>query len=543
MEQRQTTTKGITILSIAGIINKLLALVYLPIQSHIVANYGNGIIGSGYNIYILIFSLSNAGLPVVISKLTSEQNAKGNFIGSQRVLKTCSIVMMSLGIFFGSFMALGAKWISVFINQPKASLMILALSPALLFTSVSSIFRGYFQGRLNMIPTAISQIIEQGLNSVFTIVFISLLIRYGISAAAAGSTIGTSLGAMGAAVFLFFVYIKNKKYRAIELKNSTYSGKQLSYKYILKQIRIYTAPAILGVVASNLNNMIDLKLCVSRLIAGGFSHIHAVELYGILNYQFQKILNVPLAITNTIPMALIPAISAALAVKNTEMMKRKLNEGLKAILLITVPSAAGLAFLARPIITFVFFSRNQGSDLMIMGSWVIILIAVNFFQNSILIGIGKPKIPPINMTIGMILKIILNYFLISIPWINVKGSIIGTILAYLAACILNYFSIKKYIEFKPNFKKIIFKPVFASVAMGFSVYGIYDIIYNLLINVLRQKILLNDISLLITIPFGVCIYLFVLLYSKALNENDILKLPLGEKLVIILKKTGVLRSL
>jgi stage V sporulation protein B len=540
MKDKQTTTKGFVILSAAGIINKFLALVYLPIQTYFVHNYGNGIINTGYTIYIFMFALSNAGIPTAISKLISEQNAKENYTGSQRILKVAGIIMISFGIFFGSLMALGAHAIANFNSQPKAYLMILALSPALLFTSISSILRGYFQGKLNMIPTALSQVVEQALNTVFTIAFIAILIKYGIEAAAAGSAIGTSAGAMGAALFLYMTFRKNKKCRDEEIRGSKYTGGQITYKYILKQIASYSVPAILGIIAINLNNLIDLKLCVDRLMAGGYQYVTATESYGILTNQYQKIINVPLAITATLPVALIPAISVAAAMKDMEILKRKIVESFKAILLIVIPSAVILSVLAKPIIAFVFFSYDQGSDLMMTGSWVIIINAVIYLQTAVLIGIGKPHLPPVNLIVSMVIKTAISYFLIAIPSINVKGAVIGTMLGYSAACILNYFSLKKHVKIEMNYGKLILKPAVASVIMGGSAYVIYHVASLLLKNIINSGILLNDISVLFAVILGASIYLIILILLKTLNKNDLSKLPLGTKLIKYLMRSKIL---
>ena len=177
MSDKQSTTKGFAILSLAGIINKFLAIAYVSIQTMIVGNYGNGIISAGYKIYTLIYALSNAGIPVAISKLISERSAMEDYKGTKKILKVAGLILVSLGIFFCSVMLLGAGWISKQISQPDAKIMLLALAPTLLFTSISAIFRGYFQGRQNMTPTALSQIIEQALNSILTIVFVALLIN------------------------------------------------------------------------------------------------------------------------------------------------------------------------------------------------------------------------------------------------------------------------------------------------------------------------------------------------------------------------------
>ncbi|HEY5583254.1 MAG TPA: polysaccharide biosynthesis protein [Ruminiclostridium sp.] len=544
MKDKQTTTKGFAILSLAGVINKFLALAYLPIQTMIVGNYGNGIISAGYKIYILIFALSNAGVPVAVSKLISERTALGDFKGAQKIFRIAALILIVLGVFFGSIMALGAGWISKQIAQPNATLMLLALSPALLFTSISSVFRGYFQGRQNMIPSAISQVIEQALNSVLTIVFAALLIKYGIEKAAAGTTVGTSLGALGAALFLVFFYKKSKSKRIEEMTSSNYNGPKITNEEVIKQILCYCLPAILGMIAINASEIIDLKYGVSRMIEGGISNIQATELYGILTNQYQRVLNLPLAITATLPAVLIPAISSAKASKDKLLLYRKISESFKVILIITIPSAVGLSILAKPIITFVFFSTklNQGADLMQIGSWVMVIMAIIYVQTATLIGVGKAYIPPVNILIGMIFKLIANYFLIAVPTINVKGAVIGSTLGFLITCVLNQFAIRKNTGFSVKYVAISYRPFIASLIMGVVAYALYLLSDKFLFILIKNSLLRNDISVLLSVLVGASIYFVILLHTNAIESNDILKLPGGSKINSFLIKKKYIKS-
>lgn len=544
MNDKQTTTKGFAILSLAGIINKFLALAYLPIQTMIVGNYGNGIISAGYKIYILIFALSNAGVPVAISKLISERTALGDYKGAQKILRIAGLMLISLGVFFCSVMLIGAGWISKQIEQPNAKLMLLALAPTLLFTSISAIFRGYYQGRQNMIPSALSQVIEQALNSVLTVVFAALLIKYGIKIAAAGTTIGTSVGALGAALFLVFLYKKNKHQRIDEIKRSNYIGPKVTNTEVIKQILAYALPAILGLVAVNASEIIDLKFGVSRMIVGGISSSHATELYGILTNQYQRILNLPLAITASLPAALIPAIAYASASKDLSLLYRKISESFKVVLMITIPSAVGLSILAKPIITLVFFSTklNQGSDLMQIGSWVMVFMAIIYVQTATLIGIGKAYIPPVNMLIGMTFKLIANYFLIVIPSINIKGAVIGSTLGFIITCVLNQIVIRKSTGLSVKYAAISYRPIIASVIMGSVAYSLFYLSDKFLFILIKNSLLVNDISVLIAVLAGASLYVLILLFTKAIDSDDIIKLPWGNKINILLNKTNILKE-
>lgn len=530
--KKQTTTKGFAILSTAGIINKILALIYIPIQAYIMKDYGNGIVGAGYTIYIFIFYLSNAGIPSILSKLISEQMVLHHYKNCQKIFKIAGISLVLFGMISSIMMALGAHWISRQISQPEAYLMILALSPAFMFTAVSSAFRGYFQGKSNMIPTAVSQILEQATNSILTIVFAALFIKYGVAKAAAGTTIGTSFGALSAAVYLFFTYLKNRK--NLYWESTAYGEDSCTFtsKYILKTISIFSMPAILSTIAMNTYGLLDLKLGVSRLLAGGLSAHAATELYGVFTTQYQKTMNIPLTFTASLPMALIPAVSAAIAMADKKLLERKITEAFRFIFIILIPSAMGLAVLSKPIITLIFFSTslNRGSDLLMLGSWTIILFAVVSVQSAILIGIGKPFISPINLIAGLVIKAYLNYTLISIPNMNMKGAIISSFISFSIVCLLNYFMIMRFVKIPFRLIKLSVKPIIASIIMSIFVYGNYVLSNSILVGFISSNLVRNDICTLFSIALGAILYIIIMIKFKAISVFDISKLPAGYRI-------------
>lgn len=535
MSRKQTTARGFQILSAAGMINKFLALAYLPIQTAIVGDYGNGLIASGYKIYIFIFSLSNAGLPIAISKMVSEQNALGNYSNSKRILKVGLIFLSILGCFYGSIMALGAGWISKRISQPDAYLMILALSPTFIFTAISSAFRGYFQGNRNMVPTAVSQVIEQLLNSILTVVFAALLIKYGVDKAAAGTTIGTSVGAMVTAFFLAILYLKTRRnIPEIERRNS---GTNLSNMAVLKLIALYSLPALIGTVSTCANDLIDSVYGVSRMMSGGIDYVRATELFGIYSNQFQRLINVPLSLTTALSVALIPSISEASATKNYSLLGTRINESFRVLYILIIPCVIGCAALAQPIINFIFFNMHkEGADLIIVGSWIAVLMATLSIQTSVLLGLGKPFVAPINLIVGMLLKIGINYSIIQIPSINIKGAIFGTAIGWFVACLLNHYFIKKYTRISIYYGKYIYKTLIASVLMGVAAYVIFELSNLILKSYITSALLLNDIALFIAIIFAACIYFFLLILSGSLVSEDIIRLPFGTKILHLLNK-------
>jgi stage V sporulation protein B len=554
--KHQSETKGFTILSIASVINKLLGLLYVPFLTLILGNVGNGIYDAGYKIYQLVFMITNAGIPVAISKLISEQVAVSRYDVSHKTLKVSGTLLVSVGALSSIIMAVFAKQISVMIGFPESYMTILALSPTLLFTSISCAFRGYFQGRSNMVPTSVSQVVEQGVNTVFTVLFAWIMYRYGtnyainrgitdeasirleaVKFAAAGGTVGTSLGALASALYLCRVYIKNKAEILAEVIKSVRSDQIISStKAIVKKIFEYAIPITLGSVAIYTASLIDLKFTKSQLIAGGFSEIEATGLYGILSTQYLKVLFIPITLATALATTILPSVSAASARNDKRMLHRRIHKSIKLILMIAVPSAVGLTALAKPIIYSIFPESPDGWDLLMIGSWTLILISFVSIQTAILQGLGKTYVPTIHMVIGLVLKVFVNYNLIVIPSINIKGAIAGSAVCYGFAAFMNYRSIKKLTGVRLSVKRLFNRPLTVSIIMGVLVYLIYNGLIFMTDWLIKSSFLQNILCTFISIGAGALVYYLLMIVAKGITEDEIRSFPMGDKILEITRK-------
>ncbi|HCC00706.1 MAG TPA: hypothetical protein DEP42_05765, partial [Ruminococcaceae bacterium] len=231
--KEQSASKGFAVLSVSAMLTKILALVYLPVQAAVMQDYGNAVIAAGFNLYTFIYSLTNIGLPSIISKMVAERTALGDYRSTQRILRCSSMILGVLGLAATLFTYFGAGMLANYAAFPKdAVLMFKVIAPTFLFSCASCALKGYFQGRQNMVPTAIAQLLEQVLNTVFTAFFIWSLFHAAQHAGAnpymlgaAGSSVGTVLGAIGSAVFLSYLFtVLFRKQRHRELQTQTYKG-------------------------------------------------------------------------------------------------------------------------------------------------------------------------------------------------------------------------------------------------------------------------------------------------------------------------------
>ena len=554
--ERQSETKGFTVLSAASIVNKLLGILYVPVLTLILGNEGNGIYDAGYKIYQLVFMVATAGIPVAISKLISEQVATSRYDVSHRTLKISGLMLVSVGALTSIIMAVFAKQFSIMIGFPESYMTILALSPTLLFVSVSCAFRGYFQGRSNMVPTGISQIIEQAVNTVFTVLFAWLMYRYGVNYAAshgitgeaqihseavkyaaAGATVGTSLGAFFSALYLCRFYLKNRAEILGEIVQSVHADDFIySTKMILKKIFQYAVPITLGAVAIYAANLVDLQFTKGQLIKAGYSASEANGLYGILSTQYLKVLFIPVTLATALATTILPSISAASARKDNVLLGRRISKSIKMILMIAVPSAIGLTVMAKPIIFCLFPTVPDGWDMLILGSWTLVLISLVSIQTAILQGLGRTYIPTIHMAIGLVLKIIINYNLIAIRSINIKGAIAGSAACYIFAAIMNYRAIRKLTGVRLNVKQLFNRPLSVSVIMGILVYLIYHGFVFMTDWLIKSAFLQNILCAGISIASGCLIYYLLMICAKGITAQDIKSLPRGEMILALTLK-------
>ncbi|KGM95604.1 sporulation protein SpoVB [Clostridium novyi A str. 4552] len=520
--KKQSTTKGFAVLSAAGIIVKLLSLLYIPFLKKIITLNGYGIYGASYKIYVWIYVLANSGIPVAISKLVSEYMALEHYKDAIKSFKIARFMMLIIGTVMSLFMFILAGPLAKAIGYPNAKLSIMALAPTIFFTSIVSCYRGYFQGRGNMTPTAISQILEQIINTIFTLVFAAMLMKYGVDAGCAGGTLGTSLGSLIAAVYLVIVYEKNKVIKVP--RGHKYENKSVhTNRQLLKRIILYGLPVVICVGLQYSGDIIDLGIVKRRLLHCGLSDVASNEKWALFN-MYRTLLSVPITMVSALAATVLPAISSAYSIRDKEGVKNKVNYAFRFCFLVAVPSAIGLAVLHDGVFQLLF-KESQGGVFLLYGSIVLILNAIVLIQTSILQSIGKLYASTVFMVFGVIGKIVTNYILVGVPRINILGAIFGNMVFFLIPLILNYKLINKVLKLRVKLISHFVKPFLASVLMGAVVYGSYISIKILLLNFAVSGYINDAISTIISVVIGMFIYVYGLVIVGGIRKEDMNEFP------------------
>lgn len=517
--KKQSTVKGFVVLSSATIIVKILSLLYIPILLSILGDYGNGIYAIANSIFVFIYIITNSGLPSAISKIVSELIAEGNYKDAVRAFKLSRAILLFTGLMLSILLVLIAKPLTVYIKYPQAYLAVLAISPTVFFTSLSSCYRGYFQGRGNMTPTAVSNILEQVINTVFTLLLAYLLLSKGTEYACAGGTFATAIAAFSASLFLIYVYQRNKEYQVRWLQGE--GVKRHTVRQLIARILYYSLPLTASAALVSAGNLIDIWNTKSRLLFAGFSQFDSTVLFNYLN-KYTQLINVPISLIISLNMALMPDIAASYIVKDIKAVKNSINMAFRICFMLAIPAAVGLSILSHPL--YQTMKLRGGYYLLLYGAYAVILMSCVQVYNTILQGIGKFYVVLVFLIVGIGAKIGTNYILIGNKGINIMGAIVGNYLYYGIPLMLQMIFMKKILKFRVNILKHAVKPAIASAAMGIAVRLCYLAMHAVLITLVSEY-LSYAIPTITAAVVGVYTYLFALAFVKGITDNDINRVP------------------
>ena len=532
--KKETFMQGVVTIMFSQIAIKLLGLIYTLYLTNRegFGDAGNAIYASGYQIYALLLTISSIGVPNAISKLVSERLALGDHKGANRIFKIALATFGIIGAIGTMLLLFGAHTIAYnWIQIPEAELTLIALSPAIFFVSISSVFRGYFNGRRSLKITARAQTLEQIFKTVLTIAAVEI-VAYVTSTStammAAGANVATTIATFSSFAYLFIYYRVRRREIGNEIENSV-NYKYQNVKTIVKNILMVSIPLTLSSIMSSFNKNID-SFTVKRILSTYMDSNLATKLYGILAGKVDTITNLPLAINIAFATALVPAISALKAQNDKATTTKRVSFSLLTSMLIGLPCVAGLIIFAQPILNLLYPNANQGAVLLQFIAIGTLFSILDQTINGALQGLGKVMVPAMALGTGCIVKLILNVILLRIPDLNVYGAAIGSIACHAVAFTIVFNVLKKHVQLKLPFKKFVFKPLIATTIMGICSYTLFTIL---------NGIKMGNKATIISIIFAIIIYLISVIALKIYDKEDILMLPKGTKIYNLLEKMKI----
>ncbi len=532
--KKETFMQGVVTIMFSQILIKVLGLIYTLYLTNRdgFGDAGNAIYASGYQIYALLLTVSSIGVPNAISKLVSERLAVGDNKGANKIFKVALVTFGALGAIGSMLLFFGAHVIAYSWTQiPESELTLVALAPAIFFVSISSVFRGYFNGRRTLKITARAQTLEQIFKTIFTIGIVEV-VAYVTSTStemmAAGANVATTLATFSSFVYLFMYYRIKRKEIGNEIQSST-NYKYENVKTIVKNILMVSIPLTLSSIMTSFNKNID-SFTVKRILSGYMPADIATKLYGQLSGKVDTVTNLPLAINIAFATALVPAISAAKAKNDRESATKRTSFSLLTSMLIGLPCVVGMIVFAQPILNLLYPHANEGALLLQLISVSVIFSILDQTINGALQGFGKVMVPATALGIGCLVKLVLNIILLKIPFFNVYGAAIGSIACHAVAFAIVFNVLKKYVKLDLPFNKFVIKPAIATTIMAVCSYTLY---------LLMDRIISGRLATIIAMLFAVVIYLAAVVALKIYNKEDIYMLPKGDKIYKFLEKTKI----
>lgn len=553
MENRKTRHKKESnfvvqgsILAAAGIIVRLIGILYRVPMTNIIGNEGMGYYTTAFNVYNIILILSSYSLPLAVSKMVSASIAKGQYRNSVRILKAALVYATIVGgtacyiiWHFGDFFA------DTVFNMPFSVYALRTLAPTIWIMAYLGVLRGYFQGHGTMVPTAFSQIFEQIVNAVISVTAAGVLFKVGIDSnrvyqttgypeafGAAGGTIGTGAGALAAFLFVLLVFALYRPIVKRRCKRDR-SGVRDSYGHISTTFFFTAVPVIISSTVYNISSVIDNSMMSYGMEALGRG-TEFLSLWGIYNNKYMLLVHVPLAMANSLSSSLIPSLSGAVARKERSAVLAKTGLVIRFAMLIAIPAAVGLTVLALPINNLLF--RNEGNDqaavMMLVGSSAVVFLSLSTVTNAILQGINHMSTPIKNAAISLFLHVIALYVMLMVFKMGIYSVLFSNILFALFMCILNGLAIKKYLRYRQEIRKTFVLPAIASAIMGAVAYGVYKGGYLITGS--------NVLSMVFTLVAAVAVYSILLLKLRCIEEDELYTMPGGVKLIRIARRFGLL---
>jgi stage V sporulation protein B len=537
---------GVLVLTIANVIVKAIGLLFKIPMQHMIGDEGMGYFNSAYTIYTWFYMISTAGLPVAISILVSENRVKGNFRQVKRILRFALLLFLGIGLLGTSLMTGFSRAFASTVSE-KAMWCIIAIAPTLLFVCITSAFRGYFQGYQQMIPTAISEVIESAGKLILGLIFAFwaknggyesfciIFEKYGIeppdelpfvaAAAIFGLTVGVFLGML----FMWFVKLRFKEeYYNLEYAHLAPEKEQdIPASELLKKIFIIALPVTISSSVMSLANLVDLLLMSNLLQASGLTPDEAAAAYGNYTTLAVPLFNLPPVLIYPIATAIVPMLTARMSEGRTNDAKNIIFSSLKVAAIIALPCALGMSAMSYPILDLMFPSESAASaaPLLSVLSIAIFFLGMLSMTNSILQANKKQWLPIISMLSGAAVKLISEYILISTY--GIIGTPISTLLCYITCSTLNFIFVAKYAKIIPPVK-IFLKPLVAALGCAVAAKASFTLFGKFIGH--------SSICTILSIMVAGIVYLGLLFAVKTFDRGDFDIIPKGKKIYSVLEK-------
>lgn len=524
-----------SILAVAGILVRFIGLLYKVPMIRILGQEGIGYYNTAYEIYNIGLILSSYSLPLAMSKLIAARRVRKQYQDVERVYISGMTFSAAAGGLMTLILLLGGDFITATIfKSPSSALPLKVMAPTIFVFSIMGVIRGYFQGRGNMIPTSVSQILEQVVHAVVSIAASYAFMDWFSSQpnvrsyGAAGGTLGTLCGALVALLYLAFMMLLYRRCNARTLQRRQQIPPE-SWPQVYTALLLTLTPIILSQFVYQLSGSVDNSLFGQIMDAKGLAEAERATLLGVYGGEYRLLSNVPVAIASSLGASMIPSIVQSRTRHNLREVKYKIRMTIKFNMLIAIPCAVGMGVLAGPIMQLIFHDSSElSANLMQIGAFAVVFFSLSTVTNAVLQGIDRMSKSVTHSAISLVIHVILVYLMLKyLDW-GVYGLVIGNVTFALVVCILNWYSIGKALHYRQEIRTTFLLPLLSAAIMGAAAWGTYEGIHALTGN--------NTIAMLVAVPLAMAIYAVLIVVLRAVTEDELPEMPFGRRLLSLFRK-------
>jgi stage V sporulation protein B len=520
-----------TILASAGIVTKIIGFLYRIPMANLLGNAGNGIYSVAFGIYNIALTLSSSSLPLAVSKTVSARAAADDERGARRVFFDALALALVLGSLSAAALWLGADGLEALYHRPGLARPLRVLAPTAFVVALLGTFRGWFQAHGNMVPTALSQILEQTVNAVVSVLAAWQLMRiyapdpHADAWGAAGGTLGTLAGAAAGLVLVVLLFLRSRPTHA-----PSPAERPEAHRVILRRLLLTILPVILSQTIYQIGYTLDDFLFGNLMALRGMADAEVSALQGVFNTQYNLMVNLPVSVATAMAASAVPSIVSAKVAGSRRELHRKITAVLKLNMAIAIPSAVGLALLAHPVLLpFTSLGRMEpvAARLLETGSSAAIFYALSTITTAILQGCDYMRTPVEHCAVSLAVHVALTAALLRFTSLGVYAMVIGNVTFPLLVSLLNCRALRRKLGYRWRLGRTFGVPAVSAAAMGVVTWGSYR---------LTTLLAPRFVGLLVSLLLSVAVYGYLLLRLHCFADTQLAELPLGGRLVRLAKR-------
>lgn len=549
--------KNTAILFAAMAITKIVGALFKIPLANLLGGTGMGYFSTAYGLYSPIFALTAAGVPTVIMRTTARSAATDNRQYAAAVRRCALIVFSVIGVLGTAAVAVFAVPFTKYIAcSPQSTLAVICIAPAVMLCCTASVLRGYREGLSDVMPSAAASVAEAVSRAVFGLGISYAVIFYAKSAFYNGrSVFGTDAATVEQAYNIALPYAAAGAILAVSISEffglltlvinerrarnreelpprRTYRCRSICFQ-LLREI----APIAASALVMNCVSFVDL-LTVTRTLSvsaaanpeffnttfgGIYADCGGIE--GLPNFMYGSYTGIAMSLFMLIPSfagmtekTAAPEIAAAWERKDTAALSDKIALQLRAGAVIACPACFGAAALAEPILTMLYKTRTAEISVCLNSFIILCMGGLFMVMSSAMFGIfqsiNKAHIPLVLMIGSVLIKLILNPLLISVPWLNISGAALSSVIGYIFMAVGGVIAMRRHLPEKIGVFGAIAPPLVCGVCCGFAAFIVYKMI---------SQTLSLTVSVIFSTIAGAFVYAILLISCGVFRISGIIK--------------------